>query len=142
MIKGQCLCGAVSFSMDKVGSFGICHCRQCQRWTGGPLMAVTVLEDDMDIMGADSIVSRRTSSWASRSHCGSCASPLWYRHDRGVDDNGNYEVPIGLLDDANGLVLEREIFIDRKPDCIEFVGDHPRLTEAETLAIYGEDENG
>ncbi len=100
-------------------------------------MAVTVHENDINIVSKTSIVSRRTSDWASRSHCGSCGSPLWYRHDRGVDDSGDYEVPIGLLDDADGLILEREIFIDRKPDCISFVGDHPRLTEAETLAIYG-----
>lgn len=100
-------------------------------------MAVTVLATDMDITGGESIVSRRTSDWASRSHCGNCGSPLWYRHDRGVDDSGDHEVPIGLLDEADGLILEREIFIDRKPDCIDFVGDHPRLTEAETLALYG-----
>lgn len=135
--KGQCLCGAVSFAMDEVGDFGICHCRQCQRWTGGPLMAVTVHIDHMEIVGSEHIISRRTSAWASRSHCGVCSSPLWYRHDRGLDDSGDYEVPIGLLDDADKLVLQREIFIDRKPECINFVGNHPRLTEAETLALYG-----
>ncbi|NND71473.1 MAG: GFA family protein, partial [Rhodothermales bacterium] len=41
------------------------------------------------------------------------------------------------LDDANGLTLEREIFIDRKPDSFQLAGDHVRLTEAETLAMYG-----
>lgn len=141
-MKGQCLCGAVHFSMHTTGNFGICHCRQCQRWTGGPLLAVTVPADDIDINGADHIVSRRTSDWASRSHCGNCGSPLWYRHDRGTDDSGDYEVPIGLLDDANGLTLEREIFIDRKPDSFDFAGDHQRLTEAETLALYGVESEG
>lgn len=135
-MQGQCLCGAVSFTMDEVGNFGICHCRQCQRWTGGPLMAVTVLVDDIDIGGSEHIVSRRTSAWASRSHCGVCSSPLWYRHDSGINGSGNYEIPIGLLESADGLVLQREIFIDRKPDCIDFVGNHPRLSEAETLAMY------
>ena len=138
-MKGHCLCSAVSFSMDTVGKLGVCHCSQCQRWTGGPLLAVTVLAEDIDISGKEHIVSRRTSAWASRSHCGVCSSPLWYRHDRGIDDCGNYEIPIGLLEDANGLTLEREIFIDRKPDSFEFAGDHQRLTEAETLAIYGVD---
>ncbi len=99
-------------------------------------MAVTVLVDDMDIGSNEHIVSRRTSAWASRSHCGVCGSPLWYRHDSGINDSGDYEIPIGLLESADGLVLQREIFIDRKPDCIDFVGDHPRLNEAETLAMY------
>lgn len=136
-MQGQCLCSAISFSMEQVGDFGVCHCRQCQRWTGGPFMAVTVQADAINIVGCEHIISRRTSAWASRSHCGVCGSPLWYRHDRGIDDSGNYEIPIGLLDDANGLTLEREIFIDRKPDSFQLAGDHVRLTEAETLAMYG-----
>lgn len=136
-MKGQCLCGAVHFTMNKMGDFGICHCRQCQRWTGAPLMAVTVPADDICISGSEHIVTRRTSNWASRSHCGLCSSPLWYRHDHGADDTGDYEVPVGLIDDANGLVLQREIFIDQKPDSFNFAGNHRRLTEAETLALYG-----
>ncbi len=138
-MQGQCLCNAVNFSAEKAGNFGICHCRQCQRWTGGPLLAVTILVDDMHINGSEHIVSRRTSAWAARSHCGVCGSPLWYRHDKGIDGSGDYEVPIGLLEDANGLTLEREIFIDRKPDSFEFAGEHQRLSEAETLALYGVD---
>ncbi|MFT6452301.1 MAG: hypothetical protein ACJA06_001798, partial [Halocynthiibacter sp.] len=38
---------------------------------------------------------------------------------KGVAGAGNYEVPIGLLDDANGLTLAKEIFIDDKPDSFE-----------------------
>ncbi len=101
------------------------------------MLGVTVEKDDLRIDGAPAIDTRRTSSWASRSRCAACGSPLWYRFDRGVDGDGNYEVPIGMLDDANGLALRREIFIDRKPDSFEFAGAHERLTEAHTLALFG-----
>ncbi|MBF9035903.1 GFA family protein [Rhodobacterales bacterium HKCCE2091] len=132
------MCGAVRFTARDLGGFGVCHCSQCQRWSGGPFLGVTVTRDDMRIeAGADSIATRRTSEWASRSRCGDCGSPLWYRFDRGEDGAGDYEVPVGLLDDANGLQLRREIFVDAKPDCFDFAGDHPRLTRAETLALYG-----
>lgn len=137
---GQCLCGAVTFTAARIGNFGVCHCGQCQRWAGGPLMAVTVREDDMRFEGP--VVARRTSGWASRSRCGECGSPLWYRFDRGTDGVGDYEVPVGLLDDANGLDLKREIFIDRKPDSFALAGDHERLTEAETIALYGVTTDG
>jgi len=139
---GQCLCGAVTFTAAKLGNFGVCHCGQCQRWTGGPLLGVTVEETDMAVAGAENVVSRRTSDWASRSHCGTCGSPLWYRFDKGVDGAGNYEVPVGLLDDANGLTLHREIFIDKKPDSFAFAGAHDRLTEAETYALFGVTNEG
>ncbi len=137
---GQCLCGDVRFTALSVGNFGICHCTQCQRWAGGPLMAVTVPREDMTVTG--DVIATRTSSWASRSRCGKCGSPLWYRFDRGEDGAGDYEVPVGLLDDANGLALRREIFIDRKPDSFAFEGGHERLTEAETLALYGANSEG
>ncbi|MBF9029373.1 GFA family protein [Rhodobacterales bacterium HKCCE3408] len=139
---GQCLCGAVSFTAAKLGGFGICHCRQCQRWTGGPLMGVTVARDDMEIAEGAPVVSQRTSGWASRARCGTCGSPLWYRWDKGEDGAGDYEVPIGLLDDANGLTLGREIYIDQKPDCFEIAGDHPRLSRADVMALYAPPSEG
>jgi len=134
--RGECLCGAVKFSFTRPGAFGVCHCRQCQKWAGGPLFAVTVPEDDMTVEGREHVVMHRTSTWASRSRCDRCGSPLWYRFDKGEDGHGNYEVPIGLLDDANGFSLRREIFIDQKPDSFALAGDHQRLTREETLALF------
>lgn len=131
--SGQCLCGAVRFSALDLGEFAACHCKMCQRWTGGPLLGVTVLEDAMEIADNAQVITRRTSDWASRSHCGTCGSPLWYRYDKGVTDAGDYEVPIGLLDEANGLILTKEIFIDAKPDSFDFAGGHKRMTEAEVM---------
>ena len=134
MREGRCLCGAVRFRGEPAETFGICHCKMCQRWAGGPLIAATVTK--LEIEGADEIVTRRTSGWASRSHCGTCGSALWYRWDKGVDGAGDYEIPLGLWDDADGLTLVREIFVDLKPDAYDFAGDHERLTAAQTLAKY------
>ncbi len=135
--SGRCLCSAVSFEAAETGGFGVCHCEQCRRWLGSAMFAVTVPEAAMCVTGAENICSLRSSDWASRSFCGKCGSALWYRYDRGVDGAGDYEVPVGLLDNAGGLVLEREIFADQKPECWRLAGDHPRLSRAETLALYG-----
>ena len=135
MRTGACLCGAVRFTARTGTSYGICHCGQCRRWTGGPLMAITVAEDAMTVTG-EGIVSRRTSAWASRSHCGTCGSPLWYRWDKGVDGSGDYEVPLGLLDDTSGLVLTREIYADEAPAGIAYAGSHDRLDAAATRALF------
>jgi hypothetical protein len=135
--SGQCLCGAVRFTAAETGGFGVCHCVQCRRWLGSAMFGVTVPEGEMRITGAAQIRSLRSSDWATRSFCGLCGSGLWYRYDRGRDGTGDYEVPVGLLDDAEGLVLEREIFADEKPGSWALAGDHRRLTRAETLAIYG-----
>lgn len=139
---GGCLCGAVRFTAKSLSGFGVCHCEQCRRWAGSALFAVTVPAADMEIEGAEAIRAYRSSDWASRAFCGTCGSVLWYRYDKGVDDAGDYELTIGLLDDADGLTLEREIFSDQKPDCWALTGDHPRMTRAETLACYGAQVDG
>ncbi len=82
-------------------------------------------------------MARRSSDWATRSFCGSCGSPLWYRLDSGVDGTGDYEVALGLFDDPNGFTLEQEIFIDCKPDSYALAGDHKRMTRAEAFAAFG-----
>lgn len=136
---GQCMCSAVKFTASEAGNFGVCHCEQCRRWQGSALFAVTVADNAMQIEGAENITSFRSSEWASRAFCSKCGSGLWYRYDKGTDGTGNYEVALGLFDDPSGLPLQREIFIDQKPDNYALSGDHPRLTRTETFALYGVD---
>ena len=131
------MCGAVRFTARSMEDFGVCHCEQCRRWAGSALFAATVPEGDMMIADRRTIRTYRSSDWASRAFCGACGSVLWYRFDQGRDDSGNYEVCIGLLDDAGGLTLEREIFADQQPDCWRLAGSQARMTRAETLARYG-----
>jgi hypothetical protein len=140
---GRCLCGAVRFTALRVRhNFGACHCRMCQRWAGGPFLAVTVPPEDISWDGGAAIATRQTSDWAERAWCAECGSSLWYRVTAATADTSGgitdaYEVPVGLFDDTSGFVMTSEIFIDRKPDAYAFGGDHPRMTEAEVLAKYG-----
>jgi len=47
-------------------------------------------------------------------------------------------MPVGVFDDQSIFRITGEIFIDRKPPGYDFAGDHPRLTEAETMAMFEE----
>lgn len=134
--SGQCLCGAVGFAATQLrDDFGACHCKMCQRWAGAVFMAVSVPVSAIEWTGLEHMARLQTSDWAERAWCSKCGSGLWYRMT--LKPDADFEVPIGLFDDANGLDLQREIFIDRKPDSFALVGDHERLTEAEVLALYG-----
>jgi hypothetical protein len=135
--SGHCLCGAVSFTATDVKKgFGACHCKMCQRWAGAAMLAVTVPATEMRIEGQDSVRTRATSDWATRSWCDVCGSNLWYRLTTD-GDAAAYEVPLGLFDDVSGFTLEQEIFVDQKSDAFELKGDHARLTEAEVLRKFG-----
>ncbi len=132
------MCGAVTFTARGVpADFGACHCKMCQRWAGSALLAVTLPADAIDWNGVDNIRRIQSSEWAERAWCDRCGSGLWYRVTGQAPGKGDYEVPIGLFDDADGLHMTREIFIDRKPDAFAFSGAHELLTEAQALALYG-----
>ena len=141
--SGQCMCGAVRFTARNVRTgFGACHCKMCQRWAGSALLAVTVPADDITWTGLDKVQTIQSSDWAERGWCTTCGSGLWYRITAESKHKGNYEIPIGIFDDADGFTLEQEIFVDRKSNSFELAGDHRQLTEAEVFAIYRQGVDG
>jgi len=42
MMKGSCLCGAVSVIAPETTQASACHCTTCRRWGGGPAMGLHV----------------------------------------------------------------------------------------------------
>jgi hypothetical protein len=130
---GQCLCGAVRFvARDAEEDFGVCHCKMCQRWTGGMFAGVAVPPDRMEITGEENIGVYTSSDIARRCFCRICGSTLWFLDLPTAEaPNPCYEIALGLFDDTGGLVLHHEIFIDRKADAWALQGDHRRDTEAE-----------
>ena len=141
--RAQCLCGSVRIAVhDRPAGYGICHCRMCQRWSGAILAAVTCPRDRVSVVGNAPIATYQSSDWAERAWCTRCGSHLWYRVTTNGAHEGDYEIPIGLFDDPNGFVLDREIFIDRKSDAFDIAGGHPRLTEAEVFTLSGHDRSG
>lgn len=135
---GHCLCGAVRFTARNVpGGYGACHCDMCRRWTGSAFLGVTVRGSDLAWRGEDNIARLQSSAWAERAWCRTCGTGLWYRVTAEGPMLGDYEIPIGLFDDADGLEMQREIYIDRKPDAFAFQGEHELLTEAQVTALYG-----
>jgi len=129
--SGQCQCGAVKFTAEEVKTdFGACHCRMCQQLSGGVFM--TANARGVTFTGEDMLTRYRSSKWAERGFCSKCGSNIFYR----LLDADDIELCVGAFDDTTDFRLAHEIFIDRKPAGFAFAGDHPRLTEAETLAKY------
>ena len=135
---GGCLCGAVRFSARGVGTaFGACHCEMCRRWTGSALLGITVPEGNVTWEGAEHIATRQTSGWAERAWCRECGSGLWFRVTMDSAYSGKLELPIGLFDDAGGLTMTNEIYIDHKPDSFAYAGTGRNLmTRADCVAKF------
>ncbi|SFU16816.1 GFA family protein [Sedimentitalea nanhaiensis] len=128
-LSGQCLCGAVTIRVEGAHDPrpGACHCRMCQRWSGGVFLC---FEAAAEAVTVDGPATRHASSeFAERAFCGTCGSHLWMR-DLGETD-GAYELMPGLFDAARDWPLRSEIYIDRAMASARLTGEHARATQAE-----------
>jgi hypothetical protein len=135
--KGSCLCGAVTISAKTASNkVEACHCTMCQKWTGGPLMAVDC-GVDVSIQGEENVGVFNSSDWAERGFCKKCGSNLFYR----LKQDKKYLLPAGLLDSAEALIFDRQIFIDEKPEYYCFANETINMTGAEVFAMYAPPDN-
>ncbi len=131
--KGQCICGSVRVTAKSPAEdIGACHCGTCRRWGGGPLLAIDcgtdfAFDDDSAVATYDS------SEWADRGFCNKCGTHLFYR----LKESGQYIVPIGLFNDADGMTFGHQVFVDEKPDYYDFANETKNMTGAELFAMFG-----
>ena len=131
--SGQCMCGAVKFTVETPETFAICFCKMCQQWASGMFMglrttAFEVTEGEVSVY--------RSSDWADRGFCATCGSNIYY-HAR---DHGTPNVALGTLDDTSGLENAVRYYIEKKPEGLELGGNVKSMTEAECIAFFAPDE--
>lgn len=126
-LEGHCLCGAVTIRV--AGGHeprpGACHCRMCQRWSGGLFLCFQAEANGVTVKGP--VTRYASSAFAERAFCTVCGSHLWMR-DSGDD---TYELMPGLFDDARDWPLRSEIYTDRALASVRLAGRHPRATQTE-----------
>ncbi len=133
LLSGHCLCGAVTVSFEPLkDALGACHCEMCRRWTGSAFLEIDAKPGSLTYDGPAK--SYASSDWAERAWCDSCGSTLWYHLT--LPGHDYYSLSAGLVENAGGLPLKTEIYIDVKPDGYAFAGDHEIKTKAEVEAGF------
>lgn len=126
-MTGQCLCGAVTVRVAGPHDPrpGACHCRMCQRWSGGLFLCFNA---DAAGVTVDGPVTRFASSdFAERAFCSVCGSHLWMRDSTGKA----YDLMPGLFHELHDQPLRSEVYSDRAMASVRLQGDHRRATQAE-----------
>ena len=138
---GGCMCGAVRYTLrEEPVKMGACHCSMCRRWSGGIYLGCETKPDSMKFEGAENLTLYKSSDWAERGFCKKCGSNLFYRVTVEGPMNGVYHFGAGTLDDADGLQLEHELFIDLKPNGYSFEQDTHQMTKADVEAMFAPSE--
>lgn len=130
-ITGRCLCGAVTITVagEHDPRVGACHCRMCQRWSGGLFVCFSADASAVTVTGE--VTRYRSSAFAERAFCARCGSHLWFNDVGAGGAPKGYELMPGLFDAARDWPLRSEIYVDRAMDSVRLLGDHRRKTRAE-----------
>jgi len=128
----NCLCGAVKITAEQVNpKFTVCHCQSCRTWGGAPYFAVQC-GTQVTIEGDDKVKMYESSSWASRGFCTKCGTHLFYK----LKAIGEYNMPVGLFPDLEGLEMDMQYFSDARPSYYCFSNQTKEMTAAEIMEYF------
>ena len=130
--KTNCLCGSVKITAKEINpKFTVCHCDSCRAWGGGPFFAVKC-GTNVEIEGHEKVTMYESSSWASRGFCSACGTHLFYK----LKESGDYNMPVGLFQDLEGLEMAMQYFSDQRPDYYCFSNETKEMTKAEIVEYF------
>jgi len=123
---GGCQCGAVRFRVEgDLGEASICHCRMCQKATGGFFGPYVSAPDGVTwTRGARKLF--QSSNQVRRGFCGDCGTPLTFEF--GGASTG---LAIGALDRPADVKLSEQLASSARM---------PYFAELSSLPIHAEDE--
>ena len=95
-LAGGCQCGCVRYELSGAPDHvSVCHCRMCQKASGGPIMAFARVGTSAMRWTRGQPASFRSSSLVERQFCAACGTPL----TDNLIEGPNISVTIGSLDD-------------------------------------------
>ena len=128
-VTGGCQCGAVRFSAERLGASSICHCRMCQKATGG------LFGPYVDAHGLAWTTRApayfQSSETVRRGFCDACGTPLSF------ESKGSIGVMIGALDAPAQAAPTTQLIFPDKLAFVDHLGDLPEW-KTETGQSAGE----
>lgn len=106
--SGGCMCGAVRYEINLDGAkTGNCHCRDCQKNSGGAFMPFTSVDTGKLRWISEPTGVASASKNAVRRFCAKCGTPMTWE---GLEFQDHQAVSTGTLDDPAQANLTYEIF--------------------------------
>jgi hypothetical protein len=137
MVRGACLCGGVTFELDRaIGPFELCHCPRCRKVSGSAFVAgLGVRVADFRLLSGAELIRTYEAPIRERppayrvAFCTRCGSPV-----PDPPDGANwFEVPAGLLEDDPGARPDKHIFVECKSDWFTIADSLPQLTKQQLI---------
>jgi hypothetical protein len=110
-LTGGCQCGAVRYRLSaEPTGVNVCHCRMCQKASGGPMMAFGGVRLSEFFVSSGAIATFSSSDIAERGFCAQCGTPLTYQ---GVGSD-RISVTLGSLDEPGAVAPVTQLGVESK----------------------------
>jgi hypothetical protein len=131
IFTGGCQCGAVRFAVDgPLGRASICHCRMCQKATGGLVGAFVGGQNLRWTRGAPAHFE--SSNKVRRGFCAACGTPLtfeWVGHGE--------EIAIPTFDDAARIAPSIQVGVEGRLPWFASLSALPERSAADAPWLAG-----
>ena len=120
---GQCLCGAVRFTVaGPLAPPDACHCGQCRRQSGHYWASTDIARERVAISGGEALRWYQSSEKVRRGFCGTCGSFLFWD----VPGRVKLAIAMGAFTGPTGTHLEKHIFVADKGDYYDIADGLPQ----------------
>lgn len=124
-IGGGCQCGAVRYEITAAPfDASYCHCRMCQRATGGPFGVYAVVKREHFRFTQGEPAYFASSSVAKRGFCSKCGTPLTFEYTK----LGGVAFTIGSFDEPDALPPASHVGCESQVSWLHIADDLPKDT--------------
>ena len=128
---GHYRCGGVSMNASSVMDFAVyCHCDDCRRATGAPVLASVGIERAAVTWVNDATLARHTIDTATRLFCRECGSPIAQEHE---SKNDITFFNTGFMDNPEAYPPQYHTFAGQQLSWLALNDDLPKVEK--TLLI-------
>lgn len=129
-IEGGCLCGKVRYTADtEPGFVGVCHCADCQRFTGSAFSTVIAFPaSELKVKGALKTFTKAgdTGNLIHRRFCPECGSGIV---DEAAALPGMVMINAGTLDDHSWVKPQSEVYCASAQSWVSLGGGFKRFAK-------------
>lgn len=128
-LSGGCQCGAVRFSCSAPTRISICHCRMCQKATGGVYGAFASVDTTALSWTRGARKIFHSSNVAQRGFCADCGTPLTWEGD------GEVAISIAAFDRPADLKPQVQLEFHERIPWVHDLGALPARNNADYPAV-------
>ena len=120
---GGCQCGAIRYAFyAPLENAHVCHCRMCQRATGGVFAALAGGAPDNFAWTRGTPSYFASSNLAKRAFCEKCGTPLTFKYD---EPTSRMYVTIGSLDEPAKAPIVKQFGVESRLPWVKFCEEVP-----------------